>query len=246
MVDIPKKLSDDLASQLLKSLRNGERIDTTLVGELIKELNNRIGLQIAEIPEYTLSPERREQLLDILKDRFLKNKNLHKGIKWIDVIARLNEASPEKLWALNEMERTGGEPDVIGFIEETGEYEFWDCSPESPSGRRSLAYDKRAQETFKRWHDRPYWTPKGNAVDFAKEMRIGGILNENQYRKLQWLGKFDSLGTISWIDTPKEIRVQGYALSGSRHDNKISVHKGVKSEVSQGLHFRGFRGWLRI
>jgi hypothetical protein len=144
-----------------------------------------------------LLPEQSEELLKTLKTRFEKNMSRHKGIEWQNVLARL-QANPDKLWSLHEMERTGGEPDVVGYDAGTGEYIFYDCAAESPKGRRSLCYDRQALE------ERKEHKPENNAIDMAADMGIE-ILTENQYRELQQLGRFD-LKTSSWVQTPPEIR----------------------------------------
>ena len=150
-----------------------------------------------------LSLEQREELLGALKTRFEKNMNRHKGLEWAKVQARL-EANPEKLWSLNEMERTGGEPDVVGHDEKTGEYIFYDCSAESPDGRRNVCYDRQALESRKEHK------PKNNAIDMAAAMGIE-LLTEEQYRELQKLGNFDTK-TSSWLKTPSDIRKLGGAI----------------------------------
>src|SRR5437667_10647870 len=149
-----------------------------------------------------LSPERREELLSTLKVRFEKNMNRHKGLDWNKVQAKL-EANAEKLWSINEMERTGGEPDVVGHDKKTGEYIFYDCSAESPKGRRSLCYDREALESRKENK------PKDNAIGMAGAMGIE-LLTEEQYRELQKLGNFDTK-TSSWVKTPASIRKLGGA-----------------------------------
>src|SRR5213596_3567764 len=150
-----------------------------------------------------LSPEQRKELLGTLKARFEKNMNRHKGLEWAKVQAKL-EAHTEKLWSLNEMERTGGEPDVVGQDKKTGEYIFYDCSAESPKGRRSICYDHEALESRKEHK------PENSAVQMASDMGVE-VLNEQQYRELQKLGKFDSK-TSSWIETPADIRKLGGAI----------------------------------
>lgn len=181
-----------------------------------------------------LSPLGREELLKILKTRFEKNPNRHKGIEWARVQAKL-EANPEKLWSLDEMERTEGEPDVVGYDKATDEYIFYDCSPESPKGRRSLCYDRAA------WESRKEYKPDNNAVDVAAEMGIE-LLTEAQYRELQQLGKFD-LKTSSWVKTPAEIRKLGGAVfCDRRYDTVFLYHNGAESYYAA----RGFRGWLRV
>ena len=181
-----------------------------------------------------LSPEQSSELLKILKARFEKNKNRHEAIEWIKVQTKL-EASPEKLWSLNEMEITEGEPDVVGFDTVTNEYIFYDCSAESPKGRRSICYDHEALE--KRKENKP----KDSAVNIAANMGIE-ILNETEYRQLQQLGNFDAK-TSSWIVTPANIRKLGGALfSDFRYDTVFVYHNGADSYYAA----RGFRGSLRV
>lgn len=181
-----------------------------------------------------LSPEEFEELFGVLKDRFEKNMSRHENLNWIDVQKRL-EANPEKLWSLSELERTGGEPDVVGFDQETGEFIFFDCSAESPKGRRSLCYDRKALE------ERKEHKPANNAIDLAAGMGIE-ILTEEQYRELQQLGKFD-IKTSSWIKTPDEVRNLGGALYCDRRYNTVFVyHNGAESYYAA----RGFRGSLRV
>ena len=181
-----------------------------------------------------LSPEQREQLLRALKARFEKNMNRHEGLAWAQVQTKL-EASAEKLWSLHEMERTGGEPDVVGHDERTGEYIFCDCSAESPKGRRSLCYDREALESRKQHK------PENNALDVAAAMGIE-ILTEEQYRELQRLGEFDTK-TSSWIRTPSQIRKLGGALfCDRRYDNVFVYHNGAESYYAA----RAFRGSLRV
>ena len=183
-----------------------------------------------------LSPEQREKLLKTLKARFEKNINRHKGLKWNDVFARLeHKNSVEKLWSLNEMENTGGEPDVIGQDKKTGEYIFCDCSAESPAGRRSYCYDREALDSRKENK------PKNNAIDAASAMGIE-LLNEEQYRDLQKLGNFDSK-TSSWIETPSDIRKLGGAIFADFRFGRVFVyHNGAESYYAA----RGFRGSLRV
>lgn len=181
-----------------------------------------------------MKAKEREELLGALQARFEKNMNRHKGLEWAEVQAKL-EASPEKLESLLEMERTGGEPDVVGHDERTGEYIFYDCSPESPSGRRSLCYDRDALESRKQHK------PKDNAMDVAAAMGIE-LLSEEQYRELQGLGEFDSK-TSSWVKTPPEIRKRGGALfCDRRYDHVFVYHNGAESYYAA----RGFRGSLRV
>jgi hypothetical protein len=182
----------------------------------------------------TLSPEQRKELLRESKVRFEKNMNRHKGLEWAKVQAKL-EANIEKLWSLNEMERTGGEPDVVGHDKKTGEYVFYDCSAESPTGRRSVCYDREALESRKEHK------PKNNAIDMAAAMGIE-ILTEEQYRELQQLGTFD-LETSSWVQTPADIRTLGGALfCDRRYDTVFVYHNGAESYYAA----RGFRGSLRV
>jgi hypothetical protein len=181
-----------------------------------------------------LSSAQREELLTAWKARFEKNMNSHKGLEWAQVQARL-EANAEKLWSLNEMERTGGEPDVIGHDKKTGEYIFYDCSAESPRDRRSLCYDREALDSRKENK------PEGSAMDMAAAMGIE-ILTEEEYRELQKLGNYDTK-TSSWVITPSAIRKLGGALfCDRRYDTVFLYHNGAESYYAA----RGFRGWLRI
>src|SRR5258708_4512206 len=179
-----------------------------------------------------LSPKQREELLNTLKARFEKNMNRHKGLEWANVQARL-EAHTKKLWSLNEMERTGGEPDVVGHDKKTGEYIFYDCSAESPKGRRSVCYDREALESRKEHK------PKNSAIDVATAMGIE-LLSEEQYRELQKLANFDTK-TSSWVKTPSDIRKLGGALFCDRRYNHVFVyHNGAESYYAA----RGFRGGI--
>ncbi|WML28649.1 DUF4256 domain-containing protein [Neobacillus sp. OS1-32] len=181
-----------------------------------------------------LSPEQREELLRTLKARFEKNMNRHEEIAWAKVQAKL-EANSEKLWSLHEMERTGGEPDVVGYDQKTEEYIFYDCSAESPKGRRSVCYDREALESRKEHK------PKNSALDMAEDMGIE-ILTEEQYRELQKLGKFD-MKTSSWVKTPDKIRKLGGAVfCDRRYDTVFLYHNGAESYYAA----RGFRGSLRV
>ena len=181
-----------------------------------------------------LSPKQLEALLTTIKSRFEKNPNRHKGLDWAKVQARL-EGSPEKLWALAEMERTGGEPDVVGLDKKTGEYVFYDCSAESPKGRTSLCYDREALDSRKEHK------PKTSVVDLAAELGIA-LLTEAEYFDLQKLGEFDTK-TSSWLQTPAEIRKLGGAIYGDRRYGRVFVgHNGAQSYYSG----RGFRGALRV
>lgn len=181
-----------------------------------------------------LSPEQSKELIKVLKTRFEKNIKRHKGIEWAKVQAKL-EAHPAKLWSLDEMEVSGGEPDVVGFDKKTGEYIFYDCSEESPKGRRSVCYDHEALESRKEHK------PKDSAINMADEMGIE-ILTEEQYRELQTLGEFD-LKTSSWVKTPPEIRkLKGALFCDLRYDTVFLYHNGAESYYAA----RGFRGSLRV
>ena len=182
----------------------------------------------------SVSKKQREELFSTLKARFEKNRKRHQGIEWAKVQARL-EASPEKLRSLHEMERTGGEPDVVGHDAKTGEYVFFDCSAESPAGRRSACYDREALQSRKENR------PDNNAVDMAADMGIE-LLTEAQYRELQKLGQFD-LKTSSWVQTTPAIRKLGGALfCDRRYDTVFVYHNGAQSYYAA----RGFRGSLRV
>jgi hypothetical protein len=181
-----------------------------------------------------LKAKQSEELLSALKARFEKNMNRHKGLKWAEVQAKL-EANPEKLWSLNEMERTGGEPDVVGYDKKTDEYIFSDCSAESPEGRRNVCYDHEALDSRKEAK------PKNTAMDMAAAMGIQ-ILTEEQYRELQKLGSFD-VKTSSWLETPSEIRKLGGAIfADRRYDHVFVYHNGASSYYGA----RGFRGSLKV
>jgi hypothetical protein len=181
-----------------------------------------------------LSAEQRSALLSTLKARFEKNKHRHKGIDWANVQAKL-EANQEKLWSLNEMETTGGEPDVVGIDKKTGEYIFYDCSAESPKGRRSVCYDHEALESRKEHK------PENSAFEMAADMGIE-LLTEEQYRELQKLGSFDTK-TSSWIITPADIRKLGGAVfMDRRYDTVFLYHNGAESYYAA----RGFRGSLKV
>jgi Protein of unknown function (DUF4256) len=181
-----------------------------------------------------LSAEQRQELLRALKARFEKNMNRHKGLEWAKVQAKL-EANTEKLWSLNEMERTGGEPDVVGHDKKAGAYIFYDCSAESPKGRRSVCYDREALEARKEHK------PKDSAMNMAAAMGIE-LLTEEQYRELQKLGDFDTK-TSSWVKTPSDIRKLGGALfCDRRYDRVFLYHNGAESYYAA----RAFRGSLRV
>ena len=183
-----------------------------------------------------LSPEQREELLRTIKARFEKNMKRHKDLEWAKVQAKLELGHPgEKLWSLNEMETTGGEPDVVDYDKKTGEYIFYDCSAESPKGRRSVCYDHEALESRKEHK------PENSAVEMAADMGIE-LLSEEQYQELQTLGSFD-MKTSSWIKTPPEIRKHGGAVFCDRRYEHIFVyHNGADSYYAA----RGFRGSLRV
>jgi Protein of unknown function (DUF4256) len=181
-----------------------------------------------------LSPEQRKELLRALKVRFEENMNRHKGLEWDNVRVKL-EANTEKLWSLNEMEKTGGEPDVVGHDKKTGEYIFYDCSPESPKGRRSFCYDREALESRKENK------PGNSAIDMTVAISIE-VLTEEQYRELQKLGNFDTK-TSSWVKTPSDIRKLGGALFCDRRYETVFVyHNGAESYYAA----RGFRGALKV
>lgn len=184
--------------------------------------------------EKKLSAEQREEILGILRDRFEKNMARHKGLEWARVQAKLEEKT-EKLWSLFEMERTGGEPDVVDYDEKKNEYIYYDCSAESPKGRRSICYDREALESRKKHK------PENNAIDMAADMGIE-ILTEEEYRELQKLGNFDTK-TSSWVKTPPNIRKLGGAVfCDRRYDTVFLYHNGAESYYG----VRGFRGSLRV
>lgn len=181
-----------------------------------------------------LSPMQAEELLSTLESRFEKNMPRHKGLDWDKVRARL-EANPQKLWSLNEMERTGGEPDVVGYDKKTSEFIFFDCSEETPAGRRSTCFDRKGLDSRKEHK------PANNAIDMADAMGVE-LLSEDQYRELQKLGEFD-LKTSSWVQTPSAIRELGGALfCDRRYDTVFVYHNGAQSYYGA----RAFRGSLRV
>ena len=181
-----------------------------------------------------LTPQQCEELLRVLKTRFENNMNRHNGLEWAKLQAKL-EANTEKFWPLNEMERTGGEPDVVGYDKKTDEYIFYDCSPESPKGRRSICYDREGLESRKEHK------PENNAIDMASSTGIE-ILTEEQYRELQKLGNFDTK-TSSWVKTPAQIRKLGGAIfCDRRYDHVFVYHNGAESYYS----VRGFRASLTV
>lgn len=184
--------------------------------------------------KHALSGDQCAKLLDALQLRFEKYSNRHQGIAWAKVLAKL-DANPAKLWSLSEMERTGGEPDVVGFDTKTGEYIFYDCSAETPKGRTSTCYDREGLESRKEHK------PANNAIDMAAEMGVQ-ILTEDEYRQLQMLGEFD-LKTSSWLSTPAEVRKLGGAIFGDRRFGRVFIyHNGAQSYYG----VRGFRGSLRV
>jgi hypothetical protein len=189
---------------------------------------------MSNVTKKRLSPEQGEKLLSTLKARFEKPMKRHIGLEWAKVQARL-EANPEKLWSLDDMEKTGGEPDVVGYDKKTGEYIFYDCSAESPKDRRSLCYDREALESRKEHK------PKNSAIEMAADMGIE-LLTEKQYRELQQLGEFD-LKTSSWVQTPDDIRELGGAFfCDRRYDTVFLYHNGAESYYAA----RGFRGSLWV
>ena len=183
-----------------------------------------------------LSTEQSEKLLRALKTRFEKNMNRHKGLKWANIQAKL-EVETKKLWSVSEMERTGGEPDVVGYNKKTGEHIFNDCSVESPKGRRNVCYDREGQEV----REKKGVHPAGNAIDIVAAMGIE-LLTEEQYRELQKLGSFD-MKTSSWVKTPSNIRKLGGAIFMDRRYNHIFVYH---NSASSFYSVRGFRGLLRV
>jgi hypothetical protein len=186
------------------------------------------------MPNATLSKKQSDELLKTLKARFEKNISRHPGLAWDEIQAKL-EANAEKLWSLHEMERTGGEPDVVGHVKKTGEYIFYDCAAETPKGRRSICYDREALDSRKENK------PKDNAVGMAATMGIE-LLTEEQYRELQKLAEFDTK-TSSWVKTPPAIRKLGGALfCDRRFDTVFLYHNGAESYYAA----RGFRGWLKV
>ena len=196
--------------------------------------NSHIQPRKRETVPKSLSNKQRDALLKLLQSRFEKNMNRHPRLDWINIQAKL-EATPDKLWSVSEMERTGGEPDVVSFDEKTGEHIFYDCSAESPTGRRSLCYDREALDSRKENK------PKGCATDMAASLGIE-LLTQEQYRELQQLGEFDAK-TSSWVKTPANIRKLGGALFCDRRFDSVFVyHNGAESYYAA----RGFRGRLRV
>jgi hypothetical protein len=218
----------------LRSENNAAAFSAAIRDSFLTTALAEVLLKVKTMPNVTLSKKQREELLKVLQARFEKNMNRHKGLAWTEVQAKL-EANAGKLWSLNEMERTGGEPDVVGHDKQTGEYIFYDCAPESPKGRRSLCYDREALDSRKEAK------PKDNAMDMATAIGIE-LLTEEQYRELQKLGKFDEK-TSSWVKTSPNIRKLGGALFCDRRFDTVFVyHNGAESYYAA----RGFRGWLRV
>jgi hypothetical protein len=203
------------------------------VQKLVESLKNENDMK-SDKTQRELSPAQREEQLRTLKARFENNLNRHKGLQWTKVQARL-EANPEKLWSLSEMERTSGEPDVVGQDKKTGEYIFFDCSAESPKSRTSLCYDREALDSRKEHK------PKNSATDLAAAMGIE-LLTEEQYLEMQKLGEFDTKSS-SWVKTPPDMRKLGGALFGDCRFGRVFLyHNGAESYYGG----RGFRGWLRV
>jgi hypothetical protein len=201
---------------------------------MMEKIKNISGKKKTDSDKKELPSGQRDELLRVLKTRFEKNMHRHKGLEWSKVQAKL-EATGGKLWSLDEMEATGGEPDVIGFDKKTGEYIFYDCSAESPKGRRSFCYDHEALEARKEHK------PKNSAIEMAADMGIE-LLTEEQYRQLQQIGEFDTK-TSSWVKTPPEIRKLGGAVfCDRRYDHVFLYHNGAESYYAA----RGFRGSLRV
>jgi hypothetical protein len=218
------------SKELLKAKRKNKIIKSS--ESKIPKIHQEV--LIMENEKRDLSQEKREDLVRELKTRFEKNMKRHKGFEWAAIQSKL-EANTEKLWSLNEMERTGGEPDVVGYDKETGEYIFYDCSAESPKGRRNVCYDREGLDSRKENK------PENSAIDMAAAMGIE-ILTEEQYRELQKLGNFDTK-TSSWVKTPSDIRKLGGALFADRRYDKVFVyHNSAPSYYS----VRAFRGSLRV
>lgn len=217
-----------VSAEAVNSRINSMREETTKKAKAASEVD--------EANEKQLTPEQQKQLLSTVKARFEANMNRHPEVEWSKVQARL-EANSEKMWSLNEMERTGGEPDVVGYDKKNNEYIFFDCSAESPVGRRNICYDREGQELAKKYGD----DPAGNAGDMAAEMGIE-ILTPEQYKELQKLGNFDH-ESWSWLKTPAAKRKAGVALFGSRLDRVVDV---VEFNPNVPDDYGGFRGSLRV
>jgi hypothetical protein len=225
-----------LVSELRVLISNGREAKEQAVERPWKQRpmkqSRKENLEMQRVKE--MKTKQREELLKIINNRFEKNMDRHKNLDRAKALAKL-EANPEKLWSLNEMERTGGEPDVVGYDKKTGEYIYYDCSAETPKGRRNVCYDRDALESRKEFK------PKDTAMDMAAEIGIE-ILTEEQYRELQNLGNFDTK-TSSWLKTPSEIRKLGGAIFADRRYNHVFVyHNGASSYYG----VRGFRGSLRV
>jgi hypothetical protein len=225
-----------LVSELRVLISNGREAKEQAVERPWKQRpmkqSRKENLEMQRVKE--MKTKQREELLKIINNRFEKNMDRHKNLDRAKALAKL-EANPEKLWSLNEMERTGGEPDVVGYDKKTGEYIYYDCSAETPKGRRNVCYDRDALESRKEVK------PKDTAMDMAAEIGIE-ILTEEQYRELQNLGNFDTK-TSSWLKTPSEIRKLGGAIFADRRYNHVFVyHNGASSYYG----VRGFRGSLRV
>lgn len=237
-----RDLVDESENRIREAAASGSK--NALV-QALGEMKLRLVVVFSELntgsikPEKVLPPDLQVKLLNSLKLRFEAHMERHNGIKWADVLVKLESVKDreEKLWSLNEMERTGGEPDVVGFDKETGEYIFMDCSSESPGGRRLVCYDREGQELAEMNGNKP----EGNAIDMAKAMGIE-ILNETEYRGLQKKGRFD-LNTWSWLKTPVEIRKAGSAFYVARDGDGVDVGQRAAS-YHDGI--RGFRGSLRV
>jgi hypothetical protein len=224
---------------VVRALKYGERnfmrlVWTDSATENLNVIGEYKSMKNVNRKKKELSPKQREELFSALKGRFEKNMSRHKGLEWAKVQAKL-EAQPDKLWSLNEMERTGGEPDVVAHDKKTGEYIFYDCSAESPKGRRSVCYDRQALESRKEHK------PENAAMDMAAAMGIE-LLTEEQYRELQKSGNYDTK-TSSWVNTPSDIRKLGGAIFCDRRYNTVFMyHNGAESYYAA----RGFRGSLRV
>jgi hypothetical protein len=233
---------DDLEKLVNRLVETGH-VSAEVVNDALTSIRETTGERAKAVsetgtvkPERVLSPEQKELLLTTVKARFEENMGRHEGIEWAKVQAKLEE-NPEKMWSLNEMERTGGKPDVVGYDKETNKYIFNDCSAESPDGRRNICYDRAGQEEGKKVG----YKPAGNAVDMAEAMGIT-MLTEAEYRELQKLGKFD-LSTWSWLKTSDDIRKSGRALLGLRYFNVVSVNpNSAYNRVDRGA----FRASLRV
>lgn len=237
-----KPASDAEMAKVLAELVETGQVSAEVVNSRINSMREvtaeqlQAASEVGETNEKQLSPEQTEQLLQTVKARFEANMHRHEGMEWAKVQARL-EASPEKLWSLNEMERTGGQPDVVGHDKKTGKFIFYDCSKESPEGRRFISYDREGQEKAEKYGQKP----KGNAVDMAAEMGIE-MLTPEQYKELQELEKFDR-NTLSWLKTTADRRKAGVALFGTRNYSEVYGNEDPPNFCSDN---RAFRGSLRV